>query len=136
MNPQGEGSEQRNREETVASDVPRTPARGFPGGPMVKDSPSSAADAGSSLGARLRSHMCVRAKSLQSCLPLCDPVDCSLPGSSVHGDSPGKNTGVGCRALFQGNLPDSGIEPTSLKSSALVGRFFTTSTTWEVQDPN
>ena len=28
---------------------------------------------------------CVRAKSLQSCLTLCDPVDCSLPGSSVHG---------------------------------------------------
>ena len=25
------------------------------------------------------------AKSLQSCLPLCDPIDCSLPGSSVHG---------------------------------------------------
>ena len=28
----------------------------------------------------------------QSCLPLCDPMDCSLPGSSVYGDSPGKNT--------------------------------------------
>ena len=27
----------------------------------------------------------VGAKSLQSCLTLCDPVDCSLPGSSVHG---------------------------------------------------
>ena len=25
------------------------------------------------------------AKSLQSCLTLCDPVDCSLPGSSIHG---------------------------------------------------
>ena len=25
------------------------------------------------------------AKSLQSCLTLCDPIDCSLPGSSVHG---------------------------------------------------
>ena len=29
----------------------------------------------------------VRAKSLQSCQTLCDPVDCSSPGSSVHGDS-------------------------------------------------
>ena len=29
---------------------------------------------------------------------LCDPMDCSPPGSSVHGDSPGKNTGVGCHA--------------------------------------
>ena len=28
---------------------------------------------------------CVRAKSLQSCLTLCDPMDCSLPGSSVCG---------------------------------------------------
>ena len=37
---------------------------------------------------------------LQSCLTLCDPMDCSLPGSSVHGDSPGKNTGVGCHALL------------------------------------
>ena len=27
-------------------------------------------------------------------------MDCSLPGSSVHGDSPGKNTGVGCHALL------------------------------------
>ena len=27
----------------------------------------------------------VRVKSLQLCLTLCDPVDCSLPGSSVHG---------------------------------------------------
>ena len=41
----------------------------------------------------------------QSCLTLCDPMDCSLPGSSVHGDSPGKNTGVGCHALLQGIFP-------------------------------
>ena len=31
---------------------------------------------------------------------LCDPMDCSLPGSSVHGDSPGKNTGVGSHAIY------------------------------------
>ena len=30
-------------------------------------------------------HVCVRAKSLQSCPPLCNPMDCSLPGSSVLG---------------------------------------------------
>jgi len=29
-------------------------------------------------------------------------MDCILPGSSVHGDSPGKNPGVGCDALLQG----------------------------------
>ena len=46
--------------------------------------------------------------------------------------SPGKNIGVGCHALFQGNLSNPGITPVSLKS-ALSDRFFTTSTTWEAQ---
>ena len=32
-----------------------------------------------------RLHAAAAAKSLQSCLTLCDPMDCSLPGSSVHG---------------------------------------------------
>ena len=35
----------------------------------------------------------------------CDPMDYSPPGSSVHGDSPGKNTRVGCHALLQGIFP-------------------------------
>ena len=34
-----------------------------------------------------------------------EPVDCSPPGASVHGDSPGKSTGVGCHALLQGTFP-------------------------------
>ena len=38
----------------------------------------------------------------QSCWTLCDPKDWSLPGSSAHGDSPGKNPGVGCHAVLQG----------------------------------
>ena len=38
-------------------------------------------------------------------------MDCSPPGSSVHEESPGKNTGEGCHALLQGNLPNPGIEP-------------------------
>ena len=37
----------------------------------------------------------------QSCQTLCDPMDCSPPGSSVHGDFLGKNTGVGCHSLLQ-----------------------------------
>ena len=49
----------------------------------------------------------------QACQTLCDPRDCSLPGSSVHEDSPGKNPGVGFHALLQGNLPNPGIEPRS-----------------------
>ena len=42
---------------------------------------------------------------VQSCPTVCDPMDCSLPGSSVHGDSPGKNAGAGCHALLQGIFP-------------------------------
>ena len=47
-------------------------------------------------------HACMRVQSFQSCLTLCDPTDCSPPGSFVHEDSPGKNTGVGCHFLLQG----------------------------------
>ena len=39
----------------------------------------------------------------KSCLALSDPMNCSLPGSCVHGISPGKNTGVGCHFLPQGS---------------------------------
>ena len=38
----------------------------------------------------------------QSCQTLCDTMNCSPPGSFVHGNSPGKNTGVGCHTLLQG----------------------------------
>ena len=44
----------------------------------------------------------------QSCPALCDPMDFSLPRSSVHGDSPGKDTG---KDIFSpGDLPNLGIE--------------------------
>jgi len=49
-------------------------------------------------------------------------VDCSPPGSSVHGISPGKNTGVGS-PHSPGDLPDPGLEPSS---PALAGGLFTT----------
>ena len=42
---------------------------------------------------------------------LCNPMACSPPGSSVPGDSPGKNTGVGCHALLQGIFPTQGSNP-------------------------
>ena len=52
-----------------------------------------------------RGYVCT--KSLQSYPALCDSVDCSPPGFSVHGDSLGKNTGVDCHALLQGiSLPE------------------------------
>ena len=44
----------------------------------------------------------VYAKLFQLCPTLCDPMDCSPPGSSCQWDSPGKNTEVGCRVLLQG----------------------------------
>ena len=47
----------------------------------------------------------------QLCLTLCDPQDCSLPSSSAHGDSTGKNTRVGCHALPLGDLPTQGLNP-------------------------
>ena len=40
------------------------------------------------------------AKSLQSCPTLCDPIDCNLPGFSIHGILQA-NTGVGCHFLLQ-----------------------------------
>ena len=47
----------------------------------------------------------------QSCSTLCDSMDWSPSGSSVHEDSPGKNTGVGCPALLQGIFPTQGLNP-------------------------
>ena len=44
----------------------------------------------------------------QSCPALSDSINCSPPGSSVHGGSPGKKTGVGCHALLQGIFPTQG----------------------------
>ena len=47
-------------------------------------------------------------------------MDCSLPGSPVHGDSPGKNTGMGCHALLQGIFPTQGSNRVSWVSC--IGR--------------
>ena len=56
--------------------------------------------------------MCVCAS--HSVVPtLCDSMDSSLPGSSVHGDSPGQNTLVGSPFTSSGDLPNLRIEPRS-----------------------
>ena len=67
--------------------------------------------------------VCMRAKSLQSCLTLCDPMDCNLPGSSVHRISQARILWVAYGFLLSspGDLLGSGIEPTS---SELAGEFF------------
>ena len=77
--------------------------------------------------------MCMHTELIQSYLSLCDPKECSLPGCSVHGDSPGKNTGVGCHALVQGIFLTQGSKPTYLMSPALAGGFFITTVTWEAR---
>ena len=45
-----------------------------------------------------------------------NPMGCSPPGSSVHGNTPGKNTGVGCYVLLQGIFPTQRL---NLRSPAL-----------------
>ena len=58
-------------------------------------------------------------------------MDCSLSGSSVPGDSPGKNTGVGCHALLQGTFLTQGLNLCFSMSPVSAGGFFTTSSTSE-----
>ena len=64
----------------------------------------------------------------QSCLTLF--TDCNLPGSSVHGDFPGKNTGVGCHALLQRIFQPRD----QTQVSCIAGRFFTSWATREAQE--
>ena len=55
--------------------------------------------------------MCVCEKSLQSCSTLCNPMDCSPPGSSVPGILQTRITEVCCHALLQGIFPAQGLKP-------------------------
>ena len=55
-------------------------------------------------------HLCTCA-CMHRTVWLCDPVDCSPPGSSVHGVFPDKNTGVGCHFFLQGTFPTQGSNP-------------------------
>ena len=74
--------------------------------------------------------MCCAVLSCFTHVHLCLTLHCNQPGSSAHGDSPGKKTGMGYCAHPTGS-PDPGIKPTSLTSPAVAGGFFTTSATWE-----
>ena len=62
---------------------------------------------------RLSIHKCdlLQGQALvtQSCLTFCNPMDCSPPGFSVHGNSSGKSTGVGSHSLLQGIFPIQGL---------------------------
>ena len=66
----------------------------------------------------------VCAKSLQLCLTVCNPMNCSPLCSSVHGILQARQwSELPCCPL--GDLPDPGIEPMSFLSPELAGRFFT-----------
>ena len=73
--------------------------------------------------------LCVCAQSLQLCPTLCNPMDCSLPGSSVHGITHGQEHWSGLPFPSPGDLPDPGIKLASFMSPALAGRFFITRAT-------
>ena len=73
-------------------------------------------------------YMCT--KSLQSCLTVCNPMDCSPPDSlSMEFSRQEYQSGLPCPS--SGDLPNSGIKPMSLRSPELAGRSFTTNTTQE-----
>ena len=76
--------------------------------------------------APLFSFMKAKVLVAQSCPALCYPMDCSPPGSSVHGDSPGKNTGVGCYALLQGIFPTQGSNSGLLHCRQVLYRLYHT----------
>ena len=55
--------------------------------------------------------ICVSFLVTLSCPTFCDPKDYNPPGSSVHGDSPGKNTGMGCHVFLQEVFPTQRSNP-------------------------
>ena len=70
------------------------------------------------------------AKLLQSCPTLCDPTDYSPPGSPIPGILQARTLEWVAISFSRGSS-HLGIEPVSLESPELAGRFFTTSTVWE-----
>ena len=75
----------------------------------------------------------------QLCPTLWDPIDCSLPGCSVHGDSPGKNTGVGSLSLLQEIFPTQGWNPRLLHCRQILYRLShlgSLPTSWATTSPS
>ena len=62
-------------------------------------------------------------------MTLCNPKDCSPPGTSVHGILQASTLEWVLPFSSPGDLPDPGIKPASLMFPVLAGDFFTTSTT-------
>ena len=53
-----------------------------------------------------------------------DPMDYSPQDSSIHGDSPGKNAGVGCHALLQGIFPTQDLTCIVMEFSPSFPQYF------------
>ena len=95
---------------------------------------------------RKDTHLCVHAKSLHLCLTLCIPIDCSLPGSPVHGILQARI--LECVAISYSRRSSQPRDWTSISSSSYVaGGFFPveplgkpdtqlSSSKWESQDSN
>ena len=75
-------------------------------------------------------HVC--AQSLQSCPTLCDPMDCSLPGSSVHGILLARIVEWVTMPSYRGSSSSRDQTPVSCVS-CIAGRFFTHWATLEAQ---
>ena len=70
------------------------------------------------------------AKLIESCPTLRDTMDCNLPVSSVHGILQARTLEWVAMLSSRGSF-NPGIEPMSLKTTALAGEFFTSRATWE-----
>ena len=73
---------------------------------------------------------CTSCLVAQTCPTLCNPMDCSTPGSSVHGIPQARILEWVAISSSRGSSRP-GIKPTSLASPALAAGFFTTGATWE-----
>ena len=68
---------------------------------------------------------------VSSVVTLCDPMDYSLPGSSVHGTLQARMLEWVAISPPPGDLPNPRMEPKSLMPPSLAGGFFTASATWQ-----
>ena len=81
------------------------------------------------------SYTCLHQSQLAGMCPtLCSPMDCSPPGSSVHGILQARLLEWVAIPFSRGILRTQGSDLCILTSPALAGGFFTTSATWEVQE--
>ena len=75
----------------------------------------------------------MHAKSIQLCLNLCDPMDCS-PQAHLSMEFSRQEHWSGLPCPPPRDLPNPGIEPGSLTSPALAGGIFTASIAWEAPE--